>query len=379
MRWQNWRLLALLCLGIATFRASACATDDDCSLNGICSPDQTCACDPGWRADDCSELDLQPVDRWTGYNHTNATSPDFYKQGAGNSSWGGHVIQDPVDKKLFHLITSQMSHGCGLSGWRPFSTIIRAESRVGPRGPYLWTEDLFGPFHHNPTTMWSPADKKYVLYFIGKDVETPNGSCSSTKFSNNISVSSSPDLRDWTTPQVLLENQTNPAPFPLWTLRNPTTEMLLAVEANNIYRADGFQEAYELAVQPNNTDSSEDPFLWRDGRGNWHFLVHYLIDIPLGLKGPRVGAHCYARDWRGPWTFNNRTLAYNTTVQFTDSDTTVYYRRERPKLFFSDDGNMTPLYLLNGVQEFNATGGGSYTLIQPVGQAWKGYEKRLGF
>ncbi|KAI1842547.1 hypothetical protein JX266_011301 [Neoarthrinium moseri] len=366
----------LFCFGRLSI---ACAADDDCSLNGVCSANSTCTCDTGWRAADCSELDLQPVERWTGYNHTNATGVDFYKEGAGNSSWGGHIIQDPQDKTLFHLITSQMSHGCGLSGWKPFSTIIRAESRSGPRGPYTWAQDLFGPFHHNPTTMWSPADGLYLLYFIGQDMETPNGTCKSSKFNNTISVTSSPDLRSWTKPQALLYNVTNPAPFPLWSPESETSEILLAVEKNNIYYADQYTVPYDLIVEPHNSDRSEDPFLWRDKRGNWHFLVHYMVDIDLGLKGPRVGAHCFARDWRGPWTFNNRTLAYNTTVEFTDVGQTVYYRRERPKLFFSDDGEMTPLYLVNGVQEFNATGGGSYTLIQPVGDKWRAYEEGLGF
>jgi hypothetical protein len=153
--------------------------------------------------------------------------------------------------------------------------------------------------------------------------------------------------------------------------------MLLAVEKNNIYAAQNFSGPYNLAVEPHNSDRSEDPFLWQDKRGNWHFLVHYMIDIDLGLKGPRVGAHAYARHWQGPWTFNNKTLAYNTTVEFTDGTSTVYYRRERPKLYFSDDGEMTPIYLLNGVQEFNKSG--SYTLIQPNGPGAKNYEMKLGF
>ncbi|KAH8655265.1 hypothetical protein BX600DRAFT_385283 [Xylariales sp. PMI_506] len=364
-------------------QVAGCLTDDDCNLNGVCSRDQTCLCDPGWRADDCGELDLQPVERYTGYNHTNATGTDFYKQGAGNSSWCGQIIQDPKDETLFHLIISQFSHGCGLSAWRPFSTIARAESRTGPRGPYNFAEALFGPFHHNPTVKWSPADEQYLLYFIGKDVDLPNGTCSSTKFNNNVSVSTSPDLRTWSVPEVLLQNQTNPAPFALWTQENRTSDLLLAVEGNDIYEStSGPDGPYDLIVNQtalNDAYATEDPFLWRDKRGHWHILAHYLIDIPLGLKGPRVGGHLYARDLAGPWTFNNRTLAYNTTVSFTDGSETTYYRRERPKLFLSPGPDRTPLYLVNAVQEFNATGGASYTLIQPVGQKWKDYEKGLGF
>ncbi|KAI0427685.1 hypothetical protein F5Y09DRAFT_315388 [Xylaria sp. FL1042] len=367
--------LASLVLMIKPSRG--CSTDEDCSLNGICSrAKQTCVCDAGWRAEDCGELNLYPAVRWSGYNHTNATGPDFYKEGAGNSSWGDHIIQDPSDKKLFHLITSQMAHGCGLAGWRPFSTIIRAESRTGPTGPYTFAQTLFETFHHNPTTIYSPADDKYLLYCIGRDLEAPT-TCQSQKFNNTISVSSSADLKDWQPLDAQLENVTNPAPWPLWSMRNQTHAMLLAVEKNNIYTAQNFSGPYALAVEPHNTDRSEDPFLWQDKRGNWHFLVHYLIDIDLGLKGPRVGAHAYARRWEGPWMFNNRTLAYNTTVGFTDGTSVTYYRRERPKLYLSDDGNRTPIYLVNGVQEFNQSG--SYTLIQPIGPGAREYETKLGF
>ncbi|KAI0908280.1 hypothetical protein F4823DRAFT_498648 [Ustulina deusta] len=368
---------SLASLAFLNTLSRGCSTDEDCSLNGICSQaKQTCICDAGWRTEDCGELDLYPAVRWSGYNHTNATGPDFYKEGAGNSSWGGHIIQDPSDKKLFHLITSQIAHGCGLAGWRPFSTIIRAESKTGPRGPYTFAQTLFGTFHHNPTTIYSPADGKYLLYCIGRDIDTPNA-CESQKFNNTISVSSSTDLKHWGPLEAQLENVTNPAPWPLWSMRNQTQAMLLAVEKNNIYTAQNFSGPYHVAVEPHNTDPSEDPFLWQDKRGHWHFLVHYLVDIDLGLKGPRVGAHAHARHWQGPWTFNNKTLAYNTTVEFTDGTSMTYYRRERPKLHFSDDGNLTPVYLINGVQEFNQSG--SYTLIQPIGPGAREYEEKLGF
>ncbi|KAL4894980.1 hypothetical protein BDV59DRAFT_211836 [Aspergillus ambiguus] len=245
-----------------------------------------------------------------------------------------------------------MDHGCGLSGWRPFSTVIRAESRTGPRGPYTWAQELFGTFHHNPTVVWSPADKRYLIHFIGYDWEVPDR-CTSIKRNNSISVSSSPDLRNWSNVTTLLDNVTNPAAWPLWTPKQPTPEMLLATEKNNIYHAQGYGGPYTLRVEPGFIEidaslRSEDPFLWRDKRGHWHFLVHHMVDIALGNKGPRVGAHVFARDWQGPWHYNNITLAYNTTVEFTDGTTTEYYRRERPKLYFSDDGEMTPLYLING-------------------------------
>jgi hypothetical protein len=134
---------------------SGCSIDEDCSLNGVCDlSSASCACDPGWIGSDCGVLDVSPDERWTGYNHTNVIVEDNYINAtAGNSSWGGHLIQDFTDKTLFHLIIAQFAHGCGLSAWRPFSVVIRAESTTGPRGPYKWAQQLFDEFHHNPTTI----------------------------------------------------------------------------------------------------------------------------------------------------------------------------------------------------------------------------------
>jgi hypothetical protein len=84
--------------------------------------------------------------------------------------------------------------------------------------------------------------------------------------------------------------------------------------------------------------------------------------------GPKVGRHAFARNASatpGAWTLNEATLAYNTTVVYTDGAVSVLYRRERPQLLFSDDGTMTPLYLVNGVQEAGQST--SYTLITPLG------------
>ncbi|KAG9250336.1 uncharacterized protein F5Z01DRAFT_629724 [Emericellopsis atlantica] len=367
--------------GLALAAAKSCTSMEDCSLNGICTCHHTCRCDPGWTGSNCGKLDLQPVERWTGYNNTNFTNPDFYREGGGNSSWGGQIIHDREDKGLFHFIASQFKHGCGLSAWRPFSQVIRAESRTGPRGPFIWKQTLFDTFRHNPTVVWSPADEKYLIHFIGQDWETPDV-CRSTKTNNTISVSTSPDLKEWTEQIPLVVNVTNPTAWPLWTEDDHTPEMLLASEKNNIYYSPtGYAGPYNLTVEPGNIEihpsmRSEDPFLWRDKRGHWHFLVHHMADIPLGLKGPRVGAHAFARDWRGPWTYENETLAFDAFVDFTDGGRTEYYRRERPKLYFSEDGEMTPLYLVNGVQEFGNIS--AYTLVQPIGEAWKAYEDALG-
>lgn len=175
---QLWHFLPLAVWAIVATNAQACATDDDCSLNGLCTDSTStntslaCQCDPGWFGTDCGRLDLAPATRYTGFNNTNYTSPDHYNN-RGNSSWGGQIMQDQDDPKLFHLLYDQFAHGCGLSGWRPTSFIARAESTSGPQGPYVWRQNVTGSFRHNAYVYWSPADDKYLLWSIGVDVPDP--------------------------------------------------------------------------------------------------------------------------------------------------------------------------------------------------------------
>jgi hypothetical protein len=79
----------------------------------------------------------------------------------------------------------------------------------------------------------------------------------------------------------------------------------------------------------------------------------------------------------GEWTFKPQE-AFNSTVSFTDGSVEMFRCRERPKLFFSEDGEFTPLYLTTWVQRLRATDE-SYTLVQPVGEAWRAFETELGF
>ncbi|KAL4915596.1 hypothetical protein BDW62DRAFT_219291 [Aspergillus aurantiobrunneus] len=395
-----------LCLAIRAATSQACNTDEDCSLNGLCRYEptrawpgpnhlaKTCKCDPGWFGDDCGHLDLRPATKHNGYNHS-IDAVDSNNLGPhGNSSWGGTILQDPHDPRLFHLVAAQFADGCGLSGWRPFSFIMRAESRTGPQGPYHYADSISKPFRHNPEVIWSPADEKYLLYTIGVDDDGPaREKCSSLTYKqwpNNISVSAAQDLRGpWSSFEVVLASKephsTNPSPWPLWTARNHTSEVALGVEDFAVFLAHRYDGSYELVhTQSWNTSEwiptwTEDSFLWRDKRGHWHALAHWMIDLVEydGRQWPRVGAHIFARDLKGPWHWPLHE-AFNSTVTYTDGTVQTLKRRERAKIFFSDDGEMTPLYLVNGVQEMGE-GSRSSTFIQPIGEKWREFEKALGF
>ncbi|KAF1848452.1 uncharacterized protein K460DRAFT_364443 [Cucurbitaria berberidis CBS 394.84] len=388
-------LLSLTALSsLALVQAQTCTTDEDCSLNGICAPQtHSCLCDAGWFGSDCGHLDLAPATRWTGYNHTNYTDPTYYNT-RGNSSWGGQIIQDRGDPALFHLLVDQFGHGCGLSAWRPTSFVARAESRTGPQGPYTWVQNVTGSFRHNAYVHWYPAEEKYLLWTIGVDVADPSSckSVSKTSWPNNISVAAASSIQGPWSKFHITVNGTNPAPFPVLSASSHQgsdaidSRIALAAEDLKIYVADRWDAAYKLVhtTPPWNTSDysptwTEDPFVWQDKRGHWHALAHWMIDIveKKGTKYPRVGAHMFARTLQGRWNFKLHE-AFNSTVAFTDGSVQTFNRRERPKVFFSEDGEMTPLYLVTGVQPLGTTAL-SYTLIQPIGSAWKEYEKRLGF
>ena len=414
------RRLAISLLALATLAlspSSACQTDDDCSLNGVCtrgrgdsspssssssSSSSTCACDPGWLGADCSALDVRPARPGSGYNRTEA----------GVSSWGSKIVRDPLDRGLHHLFAAEFTHDCGLDYWSPYSRVVRAESRTGPQGPYTFAAQVVGHFAHNPTVVWSPADREYLMYYIGCAQPVNATACTGPSFTcgpgnyingeSGISVATSRDLRRWTLQGQVLRGDdgpnwdadvTNPSPFPLYGGGGDDDDgdcgasgpggsrsdaMLLVYRGcpvnctadferiNVASSATGWRGPYrKLSPRALFPESNEDPFVWRDRRGHWHMLLHSLeADGGFGA-GPKVGRHAFARRWEGPWTFVNETLAFDTTVRYEDGRVVRFYRRERPQLFFSDDGLMRPLYLTTGVQEQGSAM--SYSVVVPVG------------
>ncbi|KAJ6109669.1 hypothetical protein N7486_001904 [Penicillium sp. IBT 16267x] len=366
---------------LSVLPALACTTNEQCNLNGLCT-NNTCTCDPGWTGPTCGILDLSPGPPQNGYNRTSE----------GISSWCNGIIRDPKNKNLHHLFVSEFTHNCGLDYWSPYSRIIRAESENGPMGPYTFKQIVVPSFAHNPAVVWSEREGKYLLYHIGCRVDVP-ATCSTVDFScgpgntvngeSGISALSSVDLVNWVSYGRVVEGEdggewdadvTNPAPLHGYS----GAEVILGyrgcpyncngTERINIASAAAYAGPYTAVHRrPVFEEASEDPFVWVDKRGNFHMLVHSLLpDAGFG-DGPNVGRHAYSRSWDGPWTFDMETVAFDTTVWFSDGSRIEYYRRERPSLYFSEDGEMTPLFLSTGVQEINSSA--SYSLIQPVGGA----------
>lgn len=361
--------------------STACSTDEDCSLNGLCTAQSQCVCDKGWVGQDCGVLNLAPATRHTGYNLTGSSPP--------TSSWGGKIIPDPKDSTLHHLFAAEFTGNCGLDFWSPMSRIIRAESRSGPAGPYTFAQEIAPTFAHNPTVEYSEAEGQYLMYHIGCPFPQPTTctappvTCApgdSENGESGISLRTSKDLLTWTPhPGYVLgngsagawdEDSTNPNPF---ILHNGTVVLFyrgchlnckgaeVLGFATSGTSAGPYVRASPNSILPNNP--TEDPFVWQDMRGNWHVLSHSLEPGGGWGGGPKIGRHAFARDLWGQWTWGSKSLAFNTTVHFTDGSVYVFNRRERPQLLFGKD--MEPLFLTTGVQAMGT--GTSFTLIQPVG------------
>ena len=268
---------------------SACVTDLDCSLNGVCSAAAVCEYDAGWRGSDCGVLDLVPAERGSGYNLT----------AIGTSSWGGRIIRDPRDKNLHHLFAAEFTGGCGLDYWSPMSRIIRAESRMGYLGPYKFTAEVVPTFAHNPTVILGP-NNTYLMYHIGCKFPQP-GSCEAPQFAcdggdaingeSGITLRTSSDLITWTevgrvltnnTPGVWDTDTTNPS---AWTQSDGSIVLFYRGCPYNCGGAELLNYAVGPAAAGPFTRAStspifdapaEDPMVWQDRRGRWHVLMHSL-------------------------------------------------------------------------------------------------------
>ena len=79
-----------------------------------------------------------------------------------------------------------------------------------------------------------------------------------------------------------------------------------------------------------------------------------------------LSAYAYSEDGHS-WTVSD-TVPYTWTLHYEDGTATNLTKCERPKLFFSEDGQR-PLFLLNGARSANPAGGrGTWTAIRPLSQ-----------
>lgn len=95
----------------------------------------------------------------------------------------------------------------------------------------------------------------------------------------------------------------------------------------------------------------EDPYLWMDKRGSWHFISHnydYRDGWPANPNQTMpvlVAGHGYSTDGI-TWRFSTNP-PYNSWVDFDDGHRQMFATMERPHLVFGSNGD--PTHILNGV------------------------------
>jgi hypothetical protein len=156
--------------------AAACASDLDCSLNGVCDvASGACACDAAWTGACCTRLALLPVEPdAAGYRH------------AATSTWGGNILADPAGGGYHMWIAEMAPNGtggdpgagsCGLTTWGSNSQVTHVTSATGPTGPYVRQEVAVPIWSHNPLVRL--INGTFVMFHIGggKGGEPGDGYC----------------------------------------------------------------------------------------------------------------------------------------------------------------------------------------------------------
>ena len=117
---------------------ASCSSDMDCSLNGACLQNGTCACDAPWHGDTCGLLGF-------------ATTPTDGAYGFGEpfavTSWGGNAIEE---NGTWHGYFTEIGGArCGLHMWHNQSTVVHAVS-TNPSGPYTKVSTVLYNEAQNP-------------------------------------------------------------------------------------------------------------------------------------------------------------------------------------------------------------------------------------
>ena len=351
-----------------------------CSLNGEVR-DGACKCDSGWVGETCGTLDLLPVSAEQQGN--GSTKGLVYPPPAAlMSSWGGGIVSQGG---LFHLYVSEMGGHCGLESWCGNSLIRHAvsDNLVGPYEPREVVQQAMShnayPVLHNGTF--------YVHHIGNGHTHTFTAGCTNGTTPESAGCGMPPPPpgpgSPPPTPAAVLtgasasgpwvdQNITcDPAPCPTWSnpaafiFPNGSTVLLLSMRTTQRLNATvgGFQVAKaptplgpfkpvlgDWGVSPINTEGCEDSFVWVNERG-YHAIFHCY-----GRPGGDSGGYAWSLDGRSWNTTTNPLkwqppahpdLPFTDTIAQSDGSTQKYYQRQRPKLFFGDNG--APAALITGL------------------------------
>jgi len=346
--------------------AAACARDEDCALNGVCTA-AICQCDAGWAGAACGALKLAPAPLDGGYHVKNT------------SSWGGAPLVGAAG--VFHLYVAEFVGHCELSTWHSNSRVVHATAAAAA-GPYTFAEEVIPFYSHNPSVAVTGDGEGLILMHIGGGLPDahsgPPRTCRNGSTSTNYTAAPAAAARapgapvpticadhfagpwrscNWTGPPTGFTNPTLfAAPGGGLLVGGNSNYSLALTRGANCTRFECGAWTPAAGVLPNRT--GEDPWIWADARGHWHALLHDMSpDLP-------AGRHAFSRDGAA-WTVTQE-LAYDGNVTFADGSAIAFSKRERPHLLL-DPRTRAPLALSTGVMQHSEhVDDYSWTLIQEV-------------
>jgi len=120
--------------------------------------------------------------------------------------------------------------------------------------------------------------------------------------------------------------------------------------------ADSWKSEFVNVVGPIVDHIGEDPYIYKDKRGNYHIVYH-------DMQGSDLGGHAFSQD--GKKWYNGNVPCYTGEIRFEDGTSKKFKKRQRPQLIVQDG---IPLYLYTGVTPGGYTGDYSYTFAQEFNQ-----------
>jgi hypothetical protein len=295
------RVVLLLLPAAATAK---CATDLDCSLNGVCTTG-ACACDKPWSGVSCGELK---------YKVTPASGKNLYNTSDPRNTWNGPIVATPDGK--YHLYDPLYNKG---SLGNPPSIMHGVADNI--TGPYVWdrSKDICQHCGENPAfvVFEDPSTKKTVYSLWVGGATWTAGSADG--------------------PFTKLEGANpgggNPAPVyykgAFYATSQKTTEIQVKPTLDSPWKK--FADISHANVPEN--WMIEDPFMWIDKRDNWHIINHAYNNYEYAQCGnSTASAHFFSADGK-KWTTLG-TRPYDHTVHYDDGTSHTYTTLERPNLHF---------------------------------------------
>eukprot|EP00937_MAST-01D_sp_MAST-1D-sp2_P000578 g578.t1 len=336
-----------------------CKTDLDCSLNGVCdAATGACACDAPWKdgasgREACNVLDTLPhpegyVPAYGGPR----TDTSWHAQAL--TSWGGNILRG--EDGLYHMFVSAMGGGRGLGSWRTNSQIDHAVA-ADPMAVFVKNDTALGAQAHNASPLRAP-NGTWLLFHIGTAGAAPGTG------SSFLHAAESP-AGPWRPLRGPTPFCNNPAPM----FHNNGTAYVGCRSTHSsfkVYRSDDvfggkWARVTTMKFPPSWSGDTpelknEDPYLWMDVRGGWHFLAHRYDTRdgwpvnPNQTEPVLVSGHGYSRDGID-WRFNVAEQPYDAVVRFANGTVQKFSTFERPQLLFdAKTGRAT--HLVNGVHAY---------------------------